>query len=127
MPCVLQVNGVPVKAFVDSGAQMTIMTQTFATKCHLSRLMDSRFAGMAVGVGSSRILGKIHQAPLKVWAWFHLSSIPDSLGVHVDSLRHGGMLCCVPPMTLTPHPPSTLQGASMLSILDSLDLFVWFM
>jgi Aspartyl protease len=29
-------------------------------------LMIAR-AGMAVGVGSSRILGRIHQAPLKVW------------------------------------------------------------
>jgi DNA damage-inducible protein 1 len=68
MRCVVcaQVNGVPVKAFVDSGAQMTIMTQNFAAKCHLSRLMDTRFAGMAVGVGSSRILGRIHQTPLKV-------------------------------------------------------------
>jgi DNA damage-inducible protein 1 len=62
----LQVNGVPVKAFVDSGAQMTIMTHEFAAKCYLTRLLDKRFAGMAVGVGSSRILGRIHQAPLKV-------------------------------------------------------------
>jgi hypothetical protein len=61
-----QVNGVPVKAFVDSGAQMTIMTHEFASKCFLTRLMDKRFAGMAVGVGSSPILGRIHQAPLKV-------------------------------------------------------------
>lgn len=61
-----QVNGVPVKAFVDSGAQMTIMTHEFASKCFLIRLMDKRFAGMAVGVGSSPILGRIHQAPLKV-------------------------------------------------------------
>jgi DNA damage-inducible protein 1 len=64
----MQVNGVPVKAFVDSGAQMTIMTHEFASKCYLTRLLDTRFAGMAVGVGSSRILGRIHQAPLKVRA-----------------------------------------------------------
>jgi DNA damage-inducible protein 1 len=62
----VQINGVPVKAFVDSGAQMTIMTQDFAQKCYLNRLLDTRWAGMAVGVGSSRILGRIHQAPLKV-------------------------------------------------------------
>lgn len=43
-----------------------IVTQEFASKCYLTRLLDTRFAGMAVGVGSSRILGRIHQAPLKV-------------------------------------------------------------
>ncbi|KXZ47554.1 hypothetical protein GPECTOR_34g713 [Gonium pectorale] len=62
----MEVNGVHVKAFIDSGAQMTIMTAAFAEKCHLTRLMDERFKGMAVGVGSSRILGKIHQAKMKV-------------------------------------------------------------
>lgn len=40
---------------------MTIMTAPFAEKCHLTRLLDERFKGMAVGVGSSKILGKIHQ------------------------------------------------------------------
>jgi len=64
--CLLQVNGVPVKAFVDSGARETIMTQECASKCYLTRLLDMRFAGMAVGVGSSSILGKIHRADLKV-------------------------------------------------------------
>ncbi len=62
----MQINGVPVKAFVDSGAQMTIMTHEFAEKCYLTRLLDRRFAGLAVGVGSSKILGRIHQVPLKV-------------------------------------------------------------
>lgn len=54
---------------------MTIMTHDFANKCHLGRLMDKRFAGMAVGVGSSRILGKIHQAPLKVSGHFTTCAI----------------------------------------------------
>ncbi|GIM02602.1 hypothetical protein Vretimale_7478 [Volvox reticuliferus] len=62
----MEVNGVHVKAFIDSGAQMTIMTAPFAEKCHLTRLLDDRFRGMAVGVGSSKILGKIHQAKMKV-------------------------------------------------------------
>lgn len=29
-------------------------------------LLDTRFAGMAVGVGSSRILGRVHLADLKL-------------------------------------------------------------
>eukprot|EP00775_Hariotina_reticulata_P003751 gene3751-4009_t len=71
----MEVNGVPVKAFVDSGAQMTIMTHDFAEKCYLTRLLDKRFAGLAVGVGSSRILGRIHQAPLNVAGHFTTCSI----------------------------------------------------
>lgn len=122
----MEINGVPVKAFVDSGAQMSIMTevrveqwvcrrvfvelhavervsgkahtvawiskastahtrltfyshnrvsrqaqhtliyasltsQDFASKCHIGHLVDKRFQGMAVGVGQSKIIGKVHQ------------------------------------------------------------------
>ena len=59
-------NGEPLKVFVDSGAQMTIMTGACAEKCNLMRLVDKRFQGMAVGVGSSKILGRIHTCSLKV-------------------------------------------------------------
>lgn len=73
--CHMEVNGVPVKAFIDSGAQMTIMTEDFARRCHLERLLDTRFHGTAVGVGSSRILGRVHAAPMKVSGHFITSSI----------------------------------------------------
>ncbi|KAJ9525562.1 hypothetical protein QJQ45_003058 [Haematococcus lacustris] len=66
----MEVNNVPVKAFVDSGAQMTIMTHDFAERCGLLRLMDTRFQGVARGVGSSKILGKVHQAQAKVGGHF---------------------------------------------------------
>ena len=36
-------------------------SQDFASKCHISHLVDKRFQGMAVGVGSSKIIGKVHQ------------------------------------------------------------------
>ena len=69
------INKVPIHAFVDSGAQSTIMSESLANKCGLMslankcglmRLVDTRQAGMAVGVGSCKILGKIHAADIQI-------------------------------------------------------------
>lgn len=90
------------QAFIDSGAQMTIMSVPCAEKTGImcgapsalfhcsppcrpppvrprlrraapplhrpprSRLLDKRFEGTAVGVGTQKILGRVHQCPMKV-------------------------------------------------------------
>eukprot|EP00744_Colponema_vietnamica_P006795 GILI01009849.1.p1 GENE.GILI01009849.1~~GILI01009849.1.p1 ORF type:complete len:307 (-),score=90.48 GILI01009849.1:260-1180(-) len=95
----IEVNKHPIKAFVDSGAQSTIMSLSCAERCGLSRLIDRRFAGIAVGVGTSTIVGKVHMAPLKVGDNFYSCSFTILEDNKVDFLFGLDMLkrfqCCI--------------------------------
>ena len=61
-----KVNGHVIQAFVDSGAQSTIMSEVMAKECGIDHLIDTRFEGTAVGVGTGKILGRVHLVALQI-------------------------------------------------------------
>lgn len=62
----LEINKHKIVGLVDTGAQTTIISEDLARKCGLFNLCDTRYSGVAKGVGVSKIIGVIHAAQIKV-------------------------------------------------------------
>ncbi|CAM9722303.1 unnamed protein product, partial [Phaeothamnion confervicola] len=72
-----EVNGRVMRAFIDTGAEVTVISAACAERCGLSEHIDRRFAGRAIGVGSATILGRIHDVSLRLGT----ACLPCSLAV----------------------------------------------
>ncbi|KAL9544672.1 hypothetical protein MBANPS3_007495 [Mucor bainieri] len=62
----VEINNKHLVALVDSGAQSTVISPETAESCGLMRLLDTRFSGVAKGVGTAKILGRIHSAQMRL-------------------------------------------------------------
>lgn len=90
----VEVNGRPIKVFIDSGAQATIMSIQTAEACGLTHLIDERYQGTAVGVGQATIRGRINMVPIKIGSSFFpcsMTVLEDrkiELLIGLDTLKH---------------------------------------
>lgn len=81
-------------SILHSGAQSTIISKACAERCGILHLMDTRFQGIARGVGTAKIFGRIHLALMTLGSEvFEITfTVMDSVGGGYDVLLGLDML-----------------------------------
>eukprot|EP00919_Chromeraceae_sp_WS-2016_P021110 GHVR01050004.1.p1 GENE.GHVR01050004.1~~GHVR01050004.1.p1 ORF type:complete len:295 (-),score=64.82 GHVR01050004.1:97-960(-) len=125
----IRVNDTPFKALVDTGAQMTIMSESAARKAGLIDLVDRRFRGVAVGVGSAPIIGRIHVTKVKVggsvlMCSFTILSTTDSNGGSSSGGGTAGIDIIIGLDTLMKHECVINLKDSVLQVADTVVPFL---
>lgn len=78
----------PVAAYVDTGAQVTIISASAAKRAGIYHLIDRRYAGRATGVGHCKVLGRIPARHV----YFNLGEDYEDSAGHFEDMRGGGDL-----------------------------------
>ncbi|CAB9524952.1 DDI1 homolog 2 [Seminavis robusta] len=91
VPC--EINHRLVEMMVDTGAQTSVLSSGLMHKLGLARFLNTRHQGVATGVGSAQILGRIERCPVQIGhaeflLYFSVLETPDDLMIlGIDQLR----------------------------------------
>lgn len=60
------INGFKVPAVVDTGSEITVMSESCARRCKIFNAVDTSFAGKVNGVGTGEIIGAVENQSLHI-------------------------------------------------------------
>jgi len=93
----VKVNSCPVKATINTGDEVCVMSSACAKRCGIFGLVDKRYAGIARGVGTCKVIGRIHGANFQignttiVWKITIMDmAVGSDLGIGMDLMRRYG-------------------------------------
>lgn len=75
-----KINNIPRKFLLDTGATVSVMSFQVMEDLNLTNILDRRFSGQMIGVGSKSIEGKIHYIEIL----FDFGYVPSSFNIIKD-------------------------------------------